>query len=78
MAITKLSDVHGRRKSRNVGLGLTLGGFVLLVLILSMVKIAVELPAQRAAAEAAKAEAPASSSGKFEPAEVIAPKEEVN
>lgn len=39
MAITKLHDIHKRRKSRNVGLGLVLAAFVVLVMLLTMVKL---------------------------------------
>jgi hypothetical protein len=39
MAITKLHDLHIRRKSRNVGLALVLGLFVVLILGLTMVKV---------------------------------------
>lgn len=41
MAITKLHDMHTRRRSRNVGLGLALGAFVLLLLGLTVVKVTV-------------------------------------
>lgn len=44
MALTKLHDVHQRRKSRNVGLGVVLGVFVLLVMGLSMAKITIFQP----------------------------------
>lgn len=39
MALTKLHDMHVRRKSRNVGLGLVLGLFVALILALTVVKV---------------------------------------
>ena len=32
-------ELHDRRKSRNVGLGLTLAGFVVVILALTMVKV---------------------------------------
>lgn len=48
MAITKLHDLHNRRRSRNVGLGLALGAFVLLMLGLTVVKITVLDPARAA------------------------------
>ncbi len=32
-------ELHDRRKSRNVGLGLTLAGFVIVILALTMVKV---------------------------------------
>lgn len=32
-------EIHERRKSRNVGLGLTLAGFVVVILALTMVKV---------------------------------------
>ncbi len=77
MAITQLSERHETRKSRNVGLGFCLGGFVVMVLVLSMIKIAVEIPAQRAAQAEQRALEAQSSSGKFTPAPRIPPKEEV-
>lgn len=39
MAITKLHEIHTRRRSRNVGLGVVLGAFVVLVMLLTMVKL---------------------------------------
>jgi hypothetical protein len=39
MAITKLHELHSRRKSRNVGLALVLGLFVVLILGLTVVKV---------------------------------------
>ncbi|WP_439103911.1 hypothetical protein [Celeribacter marinus] len=39
MAIAKLHKVHNSRKSRNVGLGLVLGLFVVLVMSLTVVKL---------------------------------------
>lgn len=39
MAITKLHDMHTRRKSRNVGLGLVLAAFVVMILGLTVVKV---------------------------------------
>ena len=32
-------EIHERRKSRNVGLGVTLAGFVVLILALTVVKV---------------------------------------
>jgi hypothetical protein len=32
-------EIYGRRRSRNVGLGLSLGGFVLLVFMVTVVKL---------------------------------------
>jgi hypothetical protein len=32
-------EIYGRRRSRNLGLGLTLGGFVLLVFMVTVVKL---------------------------------------
>lgn len=32
-------EIYQRRRSRNLGLGLTLGGFVLLVFMVTMVKL---------------------------------------
>ena len=32
-------EIHERRKSRNVGLGLTLAGFVVVILALTVVKV---------------------------------------
>lgn len=54
MAITKLHDIHDRRRSRNVGLGLALGVFVLLLLSLTVVKVTVLDPARAAAAREAQ------------------------
>ncbi len=39
MALRKEHDLHRRRAGRNVGLGLLLGAFVVLVLALTMVKV---------------------------------------
>ncbi|MBT8153094.1 cytochrome C oxidase assembly protein [Epibacterium ulvae] len=39
MALNKEHELHSRRKGRNIGLGLVLGGFVVLVLALTMVKV---------------------------------------
>ncbi|KMW59540.1 hypothetical protein AIOL_004522 [Candidatus Rhodobacter oscarellae] len=39
MAIRAEHEIHGRRKSRNVGVGLALLGFVALMFALSVVKI---------------------------------------
>ncbi len=39
MAIRAEHEMHGRRKGRNVGVGLMLGGFVVLVMALTFVKI---------------------------------------
>jgi hypothetical protein len=39
MALTREHDLHKRRMSRNVGLGLALGAFVLLTFGLTMAKI---------------------------------------
>jgi hypothetical protein len=33
-------EIYGRRRSRNVGLGLTLGAFVLLIFAVTVVKLA--------------------------------------
>lgn len=41
MAITKLHEIHTRRRSRNIGLGLALGAFVVLLLGLTVVKVTV-------------------------------------
>ncbi|EKE73551.1 MULTISPECIES: hypothetical protein [Roseobacteraceae] len=45
MAITKLHEIHTRRRSRNVGLGLALGVFVILMLGLTVAKVTVIDPA---------------------------------
>ncbi|ATG49241.1 cytochrome C oxidase assembly protein [Celeribacter ethanolicus] len=45
MAITKLHEIHDRRRSRNVGLGLVLGAFVVLLMGLTVVKVTVLDPA---------------------------------
>lgn len=53
-------ELHNRRKSRNVGLGLVLGSFVLLVMGMTYVKLTAqnaEMAAQRAAEQAAAAAA---------------------
>jgi hypothetical protein len=39
MAITKLHEIHTRRKSRNIGLALVLAVFVGLILALTVVKV---------------------------------------
>lgn len=39
MAIRVLHEIHARRKSRNVGLGLVLAGFVAVVFGLTVVKV---------------------------------------
>jgi hypothetical protein len=39
MALRKEHDLHKRRLGRNMGVGLLLGGFVVLVLALTMVKV---------------------------------------
>ncbi len=49
-------ELHSRRKNRNVGLGLVLGAFVLLVMGMTYVKLTAqnaEMAAQRAAEQAA-------------------------
>ena len=51
MAITKLHEIHGRRKSRNVGLGLVLGLFVVLIMGLTVVKVTTLDPANDAKVE---------------------------
>lgn len=39
MTIRVEHEIHTRRKGRNVGVGLMLGGFVVLVMVLTFVKI---------------------------------------
>lgn len=39
MSIRAEHEIHNRRKGRNVGVGLMLGGFVVLVMALTFVKI---------------------------------------
>ena len=39
MAIRAEHEIHGRRKGRNVGVGLMLAGFVVLIMLLTFVKI---------------------------------------
>mgnify|MGYP003646597250 CR=1 FL=1 len=39
MTIRAEHEIHTRRKGRNVGVGLMLGGFVVLVMVLTFVKI---------------------------------------
>ncbi|MCA0044068.1 hypothetical protein [Celeribacter litoreus] len=46
MAITKLHEVHERRRSRNVGLGVVLGIFVVLMIGLTVVKVTVLDPSR--------------------------------
>ena len=39
MSLKAEHEIHNRRKGRNVGVGLMLGAFVLLVMVLTFVKI---------------------------------------
>lgn len=39
MSLRAEHEIHARRKGRNVGVGLMLGGFVVLVMLLTFVKI---------------------------------------
>lgn len=39
MALRPEHEIHGRRKSLNIGVGLMLGGFVILVMLLTYTKI---------------------------------------
>ena len=39
MSIRTEHELHGRRRSRNVGVGLMLAGFVVLIMLLTFVKI---------------------------------------
>ena len=39
MGIRTEHEIHGRRRGRNLGVGLMLGGFVVLVMLLTFVKI---------------------------------------
>lgn len=39
MSLRKEHELYGRRKSRNMGVGLLLGGFVVLVMALTVVKL---------------------------------------
>lgn len=39
MALRPEHEIHGRRKSLNIGVGLMLGGFVVLVMLLTYTKI---------------------------------------
>ncbi|MDF1726902.1 MAG: cytochrome C oxidase assembly protein [Sulfitobacter sp.] len=39
MALRREHELHGRRKGRNLGVGLMLGAFVVLVMVLTFVKI---------------------------------------
>ncbi|MBM1688987.1 hypothetical protein [Sulfitobacter geojensis] len=39
MSLRVEHEIHGRRKGRNVGVGLMLGAFVVLVMVLTFVKI---------------------------------------
>ena len=56
-------ELHGRRKSRNVGLGLVLGAFVLLVMGMTYVKLTAQNAAMAEARAAEKAAAAAAQSG---------------
>lgn len=49
-------EIHGRRKGRNVGIGLMLGAFVILVMVLTFVKIT-QTDFTKAARDAAEATA---------------------
>lgn len=51
MAITKLHEVHTRRRSRNVGLGVVLAVFVVLMMGLTVAKVTVLDPARMEAAQ---------------------------
>ncbi len=56
MTIKAEHEIHTRRKSRNVGVGLMLAGFVVLVMALTFVKITqsdFELPAAEGSASGA-------------------------
>ncbi|WP_298675317.1 cytochrome C oxidase assembly protein [uncultured Lentibacter sp.] len=53
-------EIHGRRKSRNVGLGLVLGSFVILIMGMTYVKLTAQNAAmaeERAQTDAANAAA---------------------
>lgn len=39
MALRREHEIHGRRRGLNVGVGLMLGAFVILVMVLTFVKI---------------------------------------
>lgn len=39
MSLSKEHDLHRRRKGRNFGVGLLLGGFVVLVMAVTVVKV---------------------------------------
>ena len=39
MSLRREHEIHGRRKGRNMGVGLMLGGFVVLIMALTYVKI---------------------------------------
>lgn len=55
-------EIHGRRRSRNVGLGLVLGSFVFLVMGMTYVKLTAQ-NAEMAAKAAEKQAAEAAASG---------------
>ena len=64
MALRAEHELHRRRFSRNIGLGLTLAAFVALVFALTLVKIARgENEAMRPAAQASAAAQPAAQPG---------------
>lgn len=54
MAITKLHDIHERRRSRNVGLAMVLGAFVILLMGLTVVKVTAMNPAMDPAMDPAR------------------------
>jgi hypothetical protein len=51
MALRPEHEIHGRRKSLNIGVGLMLGSFVLLIMVLTFTKITspeFQIPASQA------------------------------
>ena len=56
MSLRVEHEIHGRRKGRNVGVGLMLGAFVVLVMVLTFVKIT-QTDFTKAARDAAAARA---------------------
>tara|TARA_R110002072_G_scaffold6212_12_gene37117 strand:- start:1452 stop:1643 length:192 start_codon:yes stop_codon:yes gene_type:complete len=56
MSIRVEHEIHSRRKTRNIGVGLMLGAFVILVMVLTFVKIT-QTDFTKAARDAAAANA---------------------
>ncbi|MGH1331471.1 MAG: hypothetical protein ACRBBK_11355 [Paracoccaceae bacterium] len=59
MAITKDHELHKRRFSRNLGVGISLGVLVAIVMVLTVVKVSVLDPARNGTYRAPAVETPA-------------------